>query len=82
MTISETFTKEQYLKDAEHFLKIKSMIYEANKRLELQRAYKRTGDYLFCSTTEIDNNIDKWAYIESRLKKYALSKVINLLINT
>lgn len=81
MSISETDTKNQYTKDAEQFLKIKSMIYEANKRLELQMAYKRTGDYLFCSTAEIDNNIAKWAYIESRLKAYALSKSINLITN-
>jgi len=78
-SLSESMSLDEYLFESERFIKIKTMIYKANQTLSVLEAHKRTGNHLFCSTTELDRDIKKWAYIESRLINYAKNKAINLI---
>lgn len=70
---------DKYIKPAENLAFWMKMIYKASQKVEVFKAYKRTGDNPFFSTVELDGNISRYEILHRWLRDRARSKCIDII---
>jgi len=81
-SIVESISKDEYLYDSNCLAKAIELRYKAALRVEVCKAHKASGNFLFQSTQEVDKDIARFQRIYDRINFYCKNKAIKILADT